>query len=152
MTKGAQSSRTLTRISMSLPQELLEDVDSFVTRKGLPSRSHAIALILSEYLVSHAADSNDDIMFGTITLHYYNNMFDLQRQLAELQYQHIDEVISSVHVQLVRNQTMEVVFVQGPSRKLHAIADLFSKLRGVIYCRLQMIGATIPPLHPLSSR
>lgn len=134
---------------MSLAEELLEDVDRLVSQRKLPSRSHAIALMVSEYLVANATDDGDDVMFGTITLHYYNNAFDLQRQMAELQYEHIDEVISSLHVQLMRKQTMEVVLVQGPPRKLREITEEFTKMRGVIHCRLMMIGSIIPPLHPL---
>lgn len=134
---------------MSLAEELLEDVDRLVVQRKLPSRSHAIALMVSEYLVDNTMDDGDDVMFGTITLHYYNNAFDLQRQMAELQYQHIDEVVSSLHVQLMRKQTMEVVLVQGPPRKLREITEEFAKLRGVIHCRLMMIGSIIPPLHPL---
>ncbi len=150
MRKDDHHARPLGRISMSLPQELLDDIDDFVTRKELPSRSHAIALILREYISSNTIEESDEIMFGIILLHYYNNMFELPRQLVELQYHHIDEVIGSFHVQLVRHQTMEVVFVQGPSSKLRQITDSLSKLRGVIYCRLQMVSAIIPPLHPMA--
>lgn len=149
MTRKEQPVRPLARISMSLPAELLEDVDKFVDQHDIPSRSHAIALMLSEYLVNNPVEDSNEVAFGTITLHYYNNMYDLQRQLAELQYHHINEVISSVHVQLVRNQLMEVILVQGPAAKLRQIADEFTKMRGVILCRLQVIGAIIPPLHPL---
>lgn len=135
---------------MSLPEELLHDLDRAVARGGLPSRSHAISLLLSDFVMKHRAEEHDDVMFGTISLLYYNNAYDLPRQLADLQYHHIDEVISSLHVQLVRNQTMEVILLQGPVGKLRAIADELIKLRGVIHGTLQLVGAVIPPLHAAS--
>jgi CopG family nickel-responsive transcriptional regulator len=66
-----------------------------------------------------------------------------------LQCHHIDEVISSLHVHLMNSQMLEVVLVQGPASKLQAIADGMSTLRGVITGRLQLMAATIPPVHPL---
>lgn len=149
--KPIHSTRPLTRISMSLPEELLEELDKLVGKRTFPSRSHAISIMLSDYLVRAEHDNSDEVMFGTITLFYYNNVFDLPRQLAETQYQYIDEVISSLHVQLIHNQTMEVILVQGPAGKLHAIAAELTKMRGVIYSKLQLVGSIIPPLHPLSS-
>ena len=132
---------------MSLPEELLEEFDRAVARRGLPSRSHAISLLLSDFVASQRVEEQDDVMSGTISLLYYNTAFDLPRQLADLQYRHIHEVISSLHVQLVRNQTMEVILLQGPVRKLRAIADELITLRGVIHGSLQLIAAVIPPLH-----
>ena len=145
-----EATRVLSRISMSLPEELLVELDNLVASRGFPSRSHAISLMLSQHIVEHKGRSGDEVMVGTITLFYYNNVFDLQRQLADLQYRHIREVISSLHVQLIRNQTLEVILVQGPARKIEAIADEMLTLRGVIYGKVQMIASLIPPLHPIA--
>jgi len=136
---------------MSLPEELLEELDKLVGKRTFPSRSHAISIMLSDYLVRAEHDNSDEVRFGTITLFYYNNVFDLPRQLAETQYRYIDEVISSLHVQLIHNQTIEVILVQGPAGKLHTITAELTKMRGVIYSKLQLVGSIIPPLHPLSS-
>jgi CopG family nickel-responsive transcriptional regulator len=48
----------------------------------------------------------------------------------------------------MHNQTMEVILVQGPARKLQAIADDMITRRGVISGNMQLIAALIPPLHP----
>ena len=144
--------RALTRISMSLPEELSRELDKVVAQRGFPSRSHAMAVMLSQYLVENQGGLGDQVMVGTITLFYYNNVFDLQNQLSRLEYKYIDEVISSLHVQLVRNQTLEVVLVQGPAAKIQQIADEMVALRGVIYGKVQLVASLIPPLHPLPSR
>ncbi len=41
-------------------------------------------------------------MVGTITLLYNRLTRDLQKKLADLQFKHINEVISSLHVHLMR--------------------------------------------------
>ncbi len=133
---------------MSLPEELLQELDEVVKTVGFPSRSQAISLMVKEYLVEHRRGIGEDVMFGTITLYYYNSIPGLQKELADLQYQHIDEVITSLHVHLAHNQTFEVILVQGPAKKIHAIAEEMITLRGVILGRTQLVASLIPPLHP----
>jgi len=145
-----EAGRPLSRISMSLPEELLTELDRVVAMRGFPSRSHAISLMLSQYIVEHKGRAGEQVMAGTITLYYYNDAFDLQRQLADMKYEHIDEVISALQVQLIHNQTLEVILVQGPARKLEEIADEMMRLRGVMYGKVQLVASVIPPLHPLA--
>ena len=87
-------------------------------------------------------------MVGIIALFYNNSVAGLQKQLADLQVCYIDEVISSLHVHLMNNQTMEVVLVQGPARKLQAIADEMTSRRGVISGKMHLVASLIPQIHP----
>lgn len=143
-------SSAVTRISISMPEDLLQALDGMVALRGFESRSQAIGTMINEQLLEHKRQLGEQVMMGTITLLYDRSVKGLQKQLSDLQCQHIDEVISSLHVHLMNSQMLEVVLVQGPARKLQAIADAMSTLRGVITGRLQLMAATIPPLHPLS--
>jgi CopG family nickel-responsive transcriptional regulator len=133
---------------MSLPYALLKELDRMVGERGFISRSQAIADMLHQCLIEHKRELGDDIMVGTVTLVYDNSVPGLQKQLADLQARHIDEVISSLHVHLVRNQTMEVILVQGPARTLQSIADQLISRRGVISGKMHLVAALIPQLHP----
>ena len=142
-------SRPVSRISISLPEELLSELDSMVGDRGFASRSQAINDMLHKSLLEHRRQLGDDVMVGIITLYYKNAVPGLQKQLADLQARHIDEVISSLHIHLAHNQTMEVILVQGPARKLQDIANEMTTRRGVISGTMQLIAALIPPIHPL---
>lgn len=146
---GHANGRRVSRISMSLAEDLLVDLDGMVEERGFASRSQAIADMLHQFLIEHRSQVCDDVMVGTITLFYDNSVPGLQKHLADLQFRHIDEVISSLHVHLIHNQTMEVILVQGPAHKLKAIADEMITRRGVISGKTQLITALIPQLHPL---
>lgn len=139
--------RPVNRISISLPDDLQADVDEMVASRGYESRSHAINDMLRQHVAEHKRKLGDEVMVGTITLLYNNAKRGLQKTLADLQYQHLDEVISSLHVHLMDHQTMEVILVQGPAQKVQAIADRIITLPGVITGRLQLMAAVIPPLH-----
>lgn len=139
--------RGVARISISLPAALLEDLDTLVDKRGYGSRSQAVADIVNAQIVESRHKLGDDVMVGTLTLHYDRSVHGLQSRLADLQYRHIDEVISSLHVHLSENQVMEVVLVQGRARRLQDIADKMLTRRGVIGGRLQLHAAVIPPIQ-----
>jgi CopG family transcriptional regulator, nickel-responsive regulator len=142
------NNKPVSRISMSLPETLLCDLDRMVEERGFDSRSQAIADMLYQSLVEHKSDVGQDVMVGVVTLFYDNSVAGLQKQLADLQFRHIDEVISSLHVHLMHNQTMEVILVQGPAQKLRVIANEMTSRRGVISGKMHLIAALIPQLHP----
>lgn len=140
--------RLVSRISMSLSEDLLVALDQMVTERGFASRSQAISEVLHQSLVEHKRQQGNEVMVGTITLLYDNTVPGLQKQLSDLQFRHIDEVISSLHVHLMHNQTMEVILVQGPATTLQQIADQMITRRGVVSGKIQLMAALIPPLHP----
>jgi CopG family nickel-responsive transcriptional regulator len=146
--RARQQNRPVSRISMSLPYALLKELDRMVGERGFISRSQAIADMLHQFLIEHKRELGDDVMVGTVTLVYDNSVPGLQKQLADLQARHIDEVISSLHVHLVRNQTMEVILVQGPVRTLQGIADELISRRGVISGKMHLVAALMPQVHP----
>ena len=148
MTALANRGQTVSRISVSLPSGLLVDLDNMVHARGFESRSRAINDMLHQFVVSHRQEIGNDVMVGIIALFYDNSVAGLQRQLADLQVRYIDEVISSLHVHLMDNQTMEVVLVQGPARKLQIIADEMTSRRGVISGKIHLVASLIPQLHP----
>ncbi len=139
----------VSRISVSLPEALLRQLDHMVMERGFESRSQAIAEMINQQLLEHKQEMGEDIMAGTITLVYDHSTPGLQQQLAVLQHEHLSEVISSLHIHLMHAHTMEVILVQGPAARLQQIADRMLTCRGVINGKLQLTTAIIPPVHPL---
>ena len=144
-------STPVSRISISLPPELLSELDGMVQGRGYGSRSQAIGDMVNYQLAEHKRTLGNEVMAGTLTLLYDRSVRALQKRLADTQYRYIDEVISSLHVHLSENQMLEIVLVQGPAARLQDIANEMISLRGVITGRLQLLAAVIPPLHPLAT-
>jgi CopG family nickel-responsive transcriptional regulator len=150
--RNGRNGRQVSRISISLPEELLSDLDRMVDKRGFETRSQAVNDMLHRSLVEHKHKLGGDVMVGIITLFYNNSVPGLQKQLADLQFRYIDEVISSLHVHLMHNQTMEVILVQGPARSLQMIADEMTSRRGVVSGKMHLVAALIPPLHPFTHK
>lgn len=143
------SQHRVSRISVSLPENLALQFDQMVDEKGYESRSRAMADMIHQQLVEHRQDVGEEIMAGTINLIYDYSVPGLQRQLSDLMHEFIDEVISVLNVNLEQKKTMAVILVQGPVKKLKLIANKMKTCRGVISGKLLMSAAIIPPLHPL---
>lgn len=137
----------VSRISVSLAPDLLTELDHMVESRGYGSRSQAISDMVHYQLAEHKRALGNEVMAGTLTLLYSRATRGLQGRLADLQYQYVAEVISSLHVHLTEDRMLEVLLVQGPADKLQAIANEMLALRGVVTGRLQLLAAVLPPLH-----
>ena len=146
MAEEDKSNQPVSRISISLPPTLLEDLDQMVESRGYGSRSQAIGDMVNYQVAEHKRKMGNDVMVGTITLLYDRTTRGLQKNLADLQYKHIDEVISSLHVHLSHNQMMEVILIQGHAHQLQQIANEMITQRGMITGQLQLLAAIIPPI------
>lgn len=150
--KNGQSNGKVQRISVSLPDSVFRELDQLVEERGLESRSKAIADMVTHFALEHQEDKGDSIMAGTITIVYDESKGHLLQRLAELERSFIDEVISSLHVQLQDNHRIEVLLVQGPANQLKKIADKLMAIKGVRTGKLTLTSMIIPPLHPLPAK
>jgi CopG family nickel-responsive transcriptional regulator len=141
------SNGNVSRISVSLQESLLQQLDAMVQERGFESRSQAIAEMVSHQVTAHKKELGNEVMAGTITLLYDHSTPRLQKTLADLQHEHISAVISSLHVHLMHSQTMEVILVQGPAAELQLLADMMTTNRGVISGQLQLSTTLLPQLH-----
>jgi len=150
--KNGQSDAKVQRISVSLPDAVFRQLDQMVQERGHESRSKAIADMITHSALEHEEDKGDSIMTGTITIVYDESKGHLLQRLAELERNFVDEVISSLHVQLQDNHRMEVLLVQGPANQLKRIADKLMAIKGVKAGKLTLTSMIIPPIHPLPAK
>jgi CopG family nickel-responsive transcriptional regulator len=138
---------TASRISISLPSTLYDELDAMVAARGYASRSQAISKMISEQLVQHAQQLGRQIMAGTITLVYDHTKAGLQSRLMKIQRLHLKEIISSQHVHLEQHHSLEVLLVQGPGFRLKRIADALITCRGVKHGYLNVTSTILPPIY-----
>lgn len=144
----ANEPTSLARLSMSLPAELLHHLDTMVAERALPSRSQLIAELIRHELAEHEAFTRPaEMLAGTITLVYRAHSGTVRQQLATTQLHFLKEVISSQHVFLEDDQSLEVMLVQGPAVRLEGLCDALRRIRGVQQLQLVTTTALLPPLH-----
>jgi CopG family nickel-responsive transcriptional regulator len=86
------------------------------------------------------------MLAGTVTL-VYRGHGRVRQQLADVQTEHLKEVISSQHVFLEDDQSLEVLLVQGPALRLKEMCDALRSIRGVYQLQLVTTTSLLPPLY-----
>lgn len=142
------SPEPLARMSMSLPASLFRKLDMMVVERRLPSRSQLIAELIRHALAAHEAYTRpEEMLAGTITVVYRGDRGRVRHQLAQTQAHYLKEVISSQHVFLQDDQSLEVLLVQGPAVRLKDLSDALRRVRGVQQLELVTTTALLPPLY-----
>jgi CopG family nickel-responsive transcriptional regulator len=137
----------LARIGISLPGRLLAQLDEMVMRRGLPSRSQMISELIRHELADADAGMADGVLAGTITLIYRAESGRVRHALARVQSEYLPEVISSQHVFLEEDKSLEVLLVQGSAQRLNELCDRLRRVRAVQQLKLVTTRSLLPPLH-----
>ena len=136
----------LSRIGVSLESDLLDRFDKFIAEKGYDNRSEAFRDLIRDRLVGTAVVASKALVVGTVTLIYDHHTRLLPEKLADLQHQHHEVVISTLHAHLDHDTCLEVVLLRGRSRGVQQLADKLISTMGVRHGRLVMSSpGTVSP-------
>lgn len=124
------------RFGVSIPNDLLKRFDRLIEKKGYQNRSEALRDLVRDYLLEDAAQKGGGEILGTITLVYDHHVTNLGEKLTELQHNHHESILSSLHVHLSKSLCMEVIVLQGLFQKVKQIADHLISLKGVFHGKL----------------
>jgi CopG family transcriptional regulator, nickel-responsive regulator len=132
----AEKNTPVARISVSLPQKLLSQYDEMVEEKGYDDRSPAIADMMRAQLVEHRHKTGSGEIAGTITLVYDHHTQHVQEALTEIQHDHHEVIVSTMHVHLDHHNCLEVLVVRGKASLIKKIADELIAAKGVKHGKL----------------
>jgi len=135
------------RFSVSLPASLLRQLDQMTRQQGYTNRSLAIADMIRDRLVEHQQQQAEAEIAGTITLVYDHHKQHVQSALTDIQHEHHQVIISTVHVHLDHDNCLEVLLVRGRAGLIKKIADELIALKGVKHGKLTVTttGKNLPP-------
>ncbi len=135
------------RVTISLPDAVYQQFEGLMQERGFQNRSQAIAEVLTQHIADYYSLKGNRLMAGTITLFYDHKRHGIKQQIADIQHENIREVISSLHVLLQNSNTMEVILVQGPAKRLRQIANKLLAVKGVLAGRLNLTRTLMPPIQ-----
>ena len=83
------------------------------------------------YLCSCVEKCTDCEVAGTLTLVYDHHSNDLARRLMDIQHDHYNVVITSMHVHLDHHNCLEVLVLRGDAAAVSSLADRLIACNGV---------------------
>jgi CopG family transcriptional regulator, nickel-responsive regulator len=129
-------SETVARFSVSLPPELMRQLDKMAAQKGCTNRSAFIADMVRDQLVEHRQNIGQEEIAGTVTLVYDHHKPHVQATLTDIQHDHHDAILSTLHVHLDHHNCLEVLAVKGKAAMIKRIADELIAAKGVKHGKL----------------
>jgi CopG family nickel-responsive transcriptional regulator len=136
------------RFSVSVEPELLRDFDHYCELRKYPTRSEAVRHLIREKLTQEAWQADEQAVTATLTLVYDHHRSQLVSRLLELQHDHVEQVISTLHVHLDAHRCLEVIVLRGRARQLRKMADQLQTLKGVYQGHLVVASVAEESTHP----
>ena len=121
----------LTRFGVSLSEKLLAEFDRLIDEKGYTNRSEAIRDLIREKLVEEEWQAGTEEVAGTVSLVYDHHILDLPKRLTDIQHDHHDMVLSTLHVHLDHYNCLEVLLLKGPANEVRELGEKLASTKGV---------------------
>ncbi|OXM85140.1 nickel-responsive transcriptional regulator NikR [Paenibacillus rigui] len=144
----------LTRFGVSMPEDLVNQFDQYISEQGYTNRSEAIRDLVRRVLLEPRQLNSEQLVAGTIVMVYDHHVSELPLTLMELQHQYHHHVISTMHVHLNHEQCLEIIVVRGNLSKLRELKQQIQVQKGVLYAELSVTyldedgkGHTHDPSH-----
>ena len=120
----------LERYTISIPQDLFAAFDERNKRKGYKNRSEAIRDLIREALIKEEWGDPNARVAATVTLVYDHHTRALTDKITEVQHNHGEMIVSTLHVHLDHHNCLEVVVLRGIAKEIQDFADALDASKG----------------------
>ncbi|MDO4569849.1 MAG: nickel-responsive transcriptional regulator NikR [Planctomycetia bacterium] len=130
-------SSPLTRMSITLEENVLRQFDALIKQQGFPSRSEAVKQLIKASLVEQEWEAGE-VVAGVITFVYDHHKSRILQELTAKQHDFGAIVLCSQHVHLDHDNCMENIIVKGPVDELRALFHALEAIKGIKHSSLSM--------------
>jgi CopG family transcriptional regulator, nickel-responsive regulator len=128
------------RFTISLPAELANAFDRWLTKRQYANRSEAVRdLVRAALEAEFQAEANTFNAIASLTYVYDHHDRTLSERLMEAQHEHHDRVVATTHAHLDHDHCLEVSILRGPAREIESMAHAICGLRGIHHGQLHLI-------------
>lgn len=123
----------LTRFGVSVEDELLVSFDSLIDAQGYETRSEALRDLMREALIRAKLENlpAEGEAIGSLTLVYDHHAAKLQHEMADIQHDAHDMILSVMHLHVSHDDCLEILAVRGPVAKITELSDKLLSLKGI---------------------
>ncbi|MBE0465091.1 MAG: nickel-responsive transcriptional regulator NikR [Halomonadaceae bacterium] len=131
------------RVTITLDEELLEEVDALMHARGYQNRSEAIRDLTRSGLKQVKEEAVPEALcMGALVYVYDHAARDLSKRLTRHSHDHHDLTLSTLHVHIDHDSCLEVALLKGQGRELKQFADEVTSSRSVRHGQLVLIPET----------
>jgi CopG family nickel-responsive transcriptional regulator len=136
------------RVTISIDDDLLSELDAFAGERGYASRSEALRDVVRDFLASRTAAEGNEPCVATVSYVYDHERRDLSRRLTQLHHDHHHLSLATLHVHLDHHDCLEIGVLRGKASDIRSLANAVTSQTGVRHGRLDVIPESrLPHIH-----
>ncbi|MGQ9720730.1 MAG: nickel-responsive transcriptional regulator NikR [Candidatus Jordarchaeum sp.] len=132
----------MTVVSITLPEELLQQFERFMETRGYYSRSEAfrdaIRNLIAESEINRMGEEKST---ATIMVTSEYGRKDVENRIGEFRHEFDDIIIENIHRHIKNQYCLEILIAEGDSKR---ILDLMGRIRGIR--GIQQVKAVFMPI------
>ncbi|WP_108662762.1 nickel-responsive transcriptional regulator NikR [Acuticoccus kandeliae] len=135
------------RVTVTIDEALLAEVDRLCGQRGYQSRSEALRDIIRAAFTGGLGVAGaefvdrDEVCHATLSYAYNHETRALASRLTSNHHAHTDLSVATTHVHMDHDNCLEVSILRGPLSAIEAFADSVISQRGVRHGALHIIPA-----------
>ncbi|MEM1689628.1 MAG: nickel-responsive transcriptional regulator NikR [Candidatus Hadarchaeales archaeon] len=127
----------LERISLTIPSDLLKELDEFLEKSKYASRSEAIRDALRSFLIEQKLRKElEGEIVGVLAFLYDHEVKGISDELTDIQHESKSSIASSLHLHIDERNCLEVLLVCGKVKDINKLASRIESMRGVKQLKL----------------
>jgi CopG family transcriptional regulator, nickel-responsive regulator len=133
--------KPLTRISISLPSDLLTKFDESMVRAGYTDRSKALQTAIHSLIDEYSWKAIDNTEgAGALVMMYDNHVYNQDKKSTQIQHKYSDVISASTHVHLKNDNCLETIIFKGDIQKIRDLARDLSENRGIKSLKVNFVS------------
>ncbi|HLG79876.1 MAG TPA: nickel-responsive transcriptional regulator NikR [Bradyrhizobium sp.] len=131
------------RITATLDESLVEELDRFQRDRGYQNRSEALRDLIRAGLQGTTEAQESGACVGALVYVYDHEVRALAKRLTTAQHDHHDLSVATLHVHLDHQSCLEVAVLRGSSADVRHFAEHVIAERGVRHGRLVVVPVAL---------
>jgi CopG family nickel-responsive transcriptional regulator len=141
------------RLTITIDDDLLGEVDAYIDRRGYANRSEAFRDLLRSGLEqARSEEGAGRNCIATLSYVYDHAARDLPKRLTQEAHDHSDLAKATLHVHIDHESCLEVTVLKGARTEVKAFADHVIAERGVRHGHVVMMPIAPPQEHDHAHR
>ncbi len=128
---------SVVRFSVSLEEELLNELDLFANDNSFANRSQALRNLIEKNIVEKKWHCNN-LVAGAIIMIFDHHKKDIISRSNDIQHDYYDVILSSQHFHLSHNICLEIIAVKGLAKRLTELSEKLISIKGIRHGKLAM--------------
>ena len=128
---------SVVRFSVSLEEELLNELDLFAKDNSFANRAQALRQLIEKNIVEKKWQCNN-IVAGAIVMIYDHHKKEILTRSNDIQHNYFNVILSSQHYHLSHDMCLEIIAVKGKAKTLTELSDKLISIKGIKHGKLIM--------------